>query len=98
MQRAGLSLQSHGHSSGDELVGNVYIKGAKPAAWPGVAWSIYHDEPLSTGSGHIMKIPGMDKMWEGVSDIGQRVLDVSISFFQSGAVRDFVDKYPLHGS
>lgn len=94
LRAAGLQLSDEGHDANERLIGTAWITGDKPAAWHAVAWSVYHDEPLSTSSGHIMKVPGMDRLlWQGVSTLGQRLLDVSVSFFQAQAIRDFVDEF-----
>lgn len=95
LKAAGIRVEDHGHDGTGDLVGSAFIQGKKPPGWHAVAWSVSRDEPLMTGSGTIWKVPGLqERIWKGVSTLGQRLLDVSISFYQTKGISDFVDEFP----
>lgn len=96
MRACGFNAQDHGHDGHGDLVGSCWVTGADacaalkrlidgPGDWP------------STSSGTFNStFPGSDTaLWVNVSDIGQRLLDVTVDFFDLDAFKERLEAPPV---
>ena len=100
LERNGLDILRYYFTVRDE--GHSYC-GLIGTAWVDlgtVAWNrlkdvggLDNDEPFSTTSGslHALLPPGPDITYRGVSEMGQRCLDLSISFFDTDELKEWAD-------
>lgn len=88
----GIRLSSEGHGD-DDLVGSGWVSGTAKG-WPLIATLARMDEPMRTGSG-TMPHELTATLYNGVSEIGARVIDVDFSLFDAQTIVDFLEKYPL---
>lgn len=84
----GIQCNPEGHGD-DDLVGSAWMKAVVSDGYmiptqAALKLMLYaHDNLISTYSGSIEDFDPNRKLWEGVSDLGQSLVDVSISFFDT---------------
>jgi hypothetical protein len=91
-EKIGIRLSNQGHSDND-LVGNGSVSGTAPG-WPLIATMARMDEPMRTGSG---TLPNelTATLYDGVSEVGARVIDVDFSIYDAQAIVDFLERHPM---
>jgi hypothetical protein len=98
---AGLMLSPEGHDKDGDYIGTgwLHFERDKKFNKPGVELlklAVEHDEPFRTSSGTINRVPGIEKMYEGVPDVVAKGADVTISFFGIEAIRRFFEELENH--
>lgn len=93
LKHHGLRLSPEGHGSDDALVGTAWVKPGGPG-WKWIKEWENDTEPLSTTSGTLTSVEGAEKLFDGVSEMGQRVLDISVGFFDLDALQNFKEGLP----
>lgn len=94
----GLSLRSEGHGDND-LVGtgwmstktSEYGRELNKTGMELIKDMLDSSEGLNTGSGSIMSLKGSDKLFDGVSDIIARVVEVSFHIFDTDKLKEFFE-------
>lgn len=90
----GLDLRAEGHDD-DELAGSGWVT-TNSHGWTFVKkWDVAErDEPLSTTSGSIWSLETdvSPRLFDGVSELGQRVIDVDIRFFDVEKLQNEIEQ------
>lgn len=95
LNKHGIDATPEGHDNNGDLIGSASVKTGTPA-WEWVSKWEDDTEPLSTTSGTLTSVEGAEKLFDGVSEMGQRILDVDVGFFDLGEVHAFRDGLPTN--
>jgi len=94
LKQHGLTVSPEGHGNDGALIGTAWVlPGTK--AWEWISKWEDDTEPLTTTSGTLTNVEGSEKLFDGVSELGSRVLDIDVGFFDLGEIHAYRDGLPM---